>query len=267
MRVRRNSTRHSPERGVYAAAAWNPTEALDFSERRDLPQRTQEDAKRTGCCTGGRGTISSCQSLLASGLFCVFLRSLWPFHFGVLDLPVVAVSCGRFCGVNAALRGRRRAGERGITLVDCLVYISLLGVFLYLTSVAVFQADMGSKQVRRNATEIARAMRAGEAWRDDLRGATGAVESVRGAAGEGVRIPRAQGAVVWAFREAGVWRTRDGATWELLLPGVKASEMRADPQALAGVWRWEVELQTTRTNASVRPLFSFSAVAGPGGTK
>ena len=161
----------------------------------------------------------------------------------------------------------RRPGEAGITLVDCLVYISLLGVFLYLTSVAVFQADMGSKHLRRNATEIARAMRAGEAWRDDLRGATGAVVSVRGAAGEGVRIPRARGAVVWAFREAGVWRTHDGTAGELLLPGVKASEMRADPQALAGVWRWEVELQTTRTNASVRPLFSFSAVAGAGGTK
>ena len=186
---------------------------------------------------------------------------------GALDSSAVAVSCGRFCGVNAALPRRRGAGEAGITLVDCLVYISLLGVFLYLTSVAVFQADMGSKHLRRNATEIARAVRVGEAWREDVRGATGAIEVVRGAEGEGVRIPRAQGAVVWAFREAGVWRTRDGGAWELLLPGVKASEMRADAQALAGVWRWELELQTARTNASVRPLFSFSAVAGPGVTK
>ena len=206
---------------------------------------------------------SSTQSAPEGGVYAV---ATWNTT-GALDSSGVAVSCARFCGVNAALPRRRRAGEAGITLVDCLVYISLLGVFLYLTSVAVFQADMGSKQLRRNATEIARAVRVGEAWREDVRGATGVVEVVRGAGGEGVRIPRAQGAVVWAFREAGVWRTREGRAGELLLPGVKASEMRADPQALAGVWRWEVELQTTRTNASVRPLFSFSAVAGTGVTK
>ncbi len=149
-----------------------------------------------------------------------------------------------------------------MSLIDCLVYISLLGVFLYLMSLAVFEADMGSKLLRRNADQIGRAVRAGEAWREDLRRARGAVEAVRGGEGEGVRIPGGAGMVMWVFREAGVWRSRDGQAWELLVPGVKGSEMRAEPGGLPGVWRWELELQTTRTNARVRPLFSFSAVSG-----
>ena len=165
-----------------------------------------------------------------------------------------------------------------MSLIDCLVYISLLGVFLYLMSLAVFEADMGSKLLRRNADQIGRAVRAGEAWREDLRRARGAVEAVRGreggvagqegegdgggGEGEGVRSPGGAGMVMWVFREAGVWRSRDGQAWELLVPGVKGSEMRAEPGGLPGVWRWELELQTTRTNARVRPLFSFSAVSG-----
>ena len=32
---------------------------------------------------------------------------------GVLGLPAIAVSCGHFCGVNAALRGTVRGCARG----------------------------------------------------------------------------------------------------------------------------------------------------------
>jgi len=35
-------------------------------------------------------------------------------------------------------------------------------------------------------------------------------------------------------------------------------EMEMRPQVKA--WRWEIELQTKRTNATVRPLFTFLAV-------
>ncbi|MGA2801732.1 MAG: hypothetical protein ABSE97_05100 [Verrucomicrobiota bacterium] len=115
------------------------------------------------------------------------------------------------------------------------------------------------KALRRNADDIVRVLHAGELWRDDVRNATGPIQ-IEGST-QIVRIPHRQGDVYYKFAEAEAFRkVGSDASWVVLLPKVKRSQMAADVRKHVVAWRWELELQpSSNRTIHVQPVFSFFA--------
>jgi hypothetical protein len=151
--------------------------------------------------------------------------------------------------------------ERGVTLIDCLVYIALSVILLTAAGIAFSRFQDNTKGLRRNADDITRALHVGEVWRMDIRAATGAIEAEL--EDQTIHIPTRTAEVSYRFADAQVWRKANrGAEWTAVLAKVKHSQMQADDRARVKAWRWEVELETVKKSARVRPLFTFVAVPG-----
>lgn len=169
-------------------------------------------------------------------------------------LPTTPGRCG--------LREPRRS-KAGIMLVECLVYMSVLAVIFGLAFSAFYHCQSQSNQLRRNAQDIALAMRAGERWRADIRAAAAPPRWEAAGETQVLVIPRAGGQeTLYAFADKQVLVKTGGATnWTVLLPSVKSSRMRPENRAAVSAWRWELELQTRQKTVRLPPLFTFLAVA------
>ena len=145
--------------------------------------------------------------------------------------------------------------ERGYSLVECLVYIAVFAVVLNLSFVAYYRYDQHTRNLRRNADDITRALRAGERWREDVRTAIAPPHAI----GNGLVIPQQSGEVAYIFTDGAVWR-QTGATRTIVLKQVKASTISDDSRQRVNAWRWELELASPQKIVLVRPLFTFTAV-------
>jgi hypothetical protein len=150
----------------------------------------------------------------------------------------------------------------GITLIECLVYISALAVVFGLGLTAFYRSFENSAALRRNSDDIAQTLSVGERWRADIRAATQPPRF--DSAQQTLHIPQPNGEVAYKFSEEKILRRATaGANWQVALASVQQSEMIRDPRAHATAWRWELELKTRRQPALVRPLFTFTAAISP----
>lgn len=147
--------------------------------------------------------------------------------------------------------------RHGIALIECLVYIVVLSVVLTIAYPAYYRYVSNARGLTQNADDIVRALRAGERWRDDLRGATGPIRPTP----TGLIVPVGTGSVRYEFSDNSVWR-QTGAARVVFLKSVASSVMQADPRRRVRAWRWELELAGRPTRARLRPLFTFVAVDG-----
>ena len=153
--------------------------------------------------------------------------------------------------------------KRGLSLVECLVYISMSLVVLGIASSVFYRCWDNSKHLRRNAGDVVQALHAGELWRADIRSATGPMESTHGEAAAQLRIPRTNGAVVYTFANGELHRqSADGVSDQVLLTRVKSSRMQPDARRQVTAWRWELELQPVQKKPQMLPLFTFESVSG-----
>jgi hypothetical protein len=160
---------------------------------------------------------------------------------------------------------RLSSAAHGITLIECLVYISLVFVVLGLATAAFYRCFDNMKALRRNTDDITQALHAGELWRADIRAATKPVQL--DSTDQLLRIPQQNGEVAYKFADTQVLRrTSAGASWVVVLPKVEHSQMQTDHHAQVTAWRWELELKTLRKPATLRPLFTFTAVPNATGT-
>src|ERR1041384_1970069 len=142
-----------------------------------------------------------------------------------------AVSRMNWPGSSAPFRPAPRflAGCRGVTLVECLVYISVLFIVLGVAGSALYQGMKQSAALRRNAEDIATALRAGERWRAAVRAATGPIRVVNSDDGQTMNIPTAGAEVVYAFHDGAVWRGSDASSPQLpTLPRIATSRVVMD---------------------------------------
>lgn len=152
--------------------------------------------------------------------------------------------------------------EGAFTLVEVLVYMSVLTVVMGLAFSAFYQCQTNSAHLQRNAQQIARVIRAGEQWRKDIRQSTGVLFQQQ----DGkplVRLPSSTGEAAYLFNGSNVLRRLPGKeNWVIFLERVKNSEMRVDQRKNISVCSWELELLPAKANSRVKPLFSFMAVSG-----
>ena len=121
----------------------------------------------------------------------------------------------------------------------------------------VHRCQFNSANLRRNAEEIVITVRTGERWRADVR----AAKAPPKLEGNRLVVPQAAGEVVYEFVDNTMWR-QDGTARIAVLRQLRASTMQSDARPQVTSWRWEVELMTGKKPARLRPLFTFTAVAG-----
>jgi len=108
--------------------------------------------------------------------------------------------------------------------------------------------------------DIAAALRAGERWRADVRGATSTISVEPTATGEVVRIPETGSEIVYRFAAGEVRREIATAKISrLALPKVKTSEMKRELRDGVTAWQWELELAPRRHETYLPLRFTFEA--------
>lgn len=158
--------------------------------------------------------------------------------------------------------GKRRTRERGMMLIDCLAYIALLAMILGLTVLAFFRASDNTRNLHRDVADIARALNAGERWREDVRAAASPPRIELEAGASVLRLRHPAGDVSYVFRDGTVWRRGlPNTNWLPVLPAIKASIMRPQARTHVTSWAWDVELNGCPRTSGSRPVFSFQAVA------
>lgn len=154
-----------------------------------------------------------------------------------------------------------RSNRQGFSLIECLVYIAVvmtilgIGLSLYLKLLS-FHRDL-----ERNASDIARSLKAGEVWRADIRSAVGPIESTRSDEETFLVIPTATGSIRYHFDQQTLWRQGELAHSEtIFLHGVTECEFIQESRSRVTAWRCEIQLKTKMKTVRIQPKFSFLAV-------
>jgi hypothetical protein len=154
--------------------------------------------------------------------------------------------------------------QTGYLLIECLVYLSVFVVILGLALGAFYVCWDYSKALHYATDDINAALHAGERWRADIRSATGKITVETTPEGERLRIPHGAGEIIYNFNVGEVRRQIASSGFsELLLPGVKVSQMVTETRGPVAAWRWEVEMAPRRKETHLPLLFTFEAAAKP----
>jgi hypothetical protein len=155
----------------------------------------------------------------------------------------------------------RRSAAHAYLIAEALVYLGVLFLLLGVGYVALYRCMDNSIGLRRNADDIAAAVRAGERWRADVRAAEGQPRLEHTASEQILRLRTHRGEIAYRFSENAVFRQVGAGPSVRLLENVKSSAMTSEARQQARAFRWEVELQTRKkTITRTRPLFTFVAV-------
>lgn len=162
--------------------------------------------------------------------------------------------------MNLRVSNRMRSGN-AFTLIETLVYMSLLFVVITLGYAAMYKSMDASTGLRRNAADITRTLKAGEHWRAEVRTATKPLRVERVSDNESIlHIPQAHAEVMYRFADHRVSRRSGTLEWTPVLELVENSSFILDPREKVTACKWEVELLPYRKSLTrLHPLFTFLA--------
>ncbi|HKW30100.1 MAG TPA: hypothetical protein VJT54_12245 [Verrucomicrobiae bacterium] len=148
----------------------------------------------------------------------------------------------------------------GYLLIECLVYIAVFAVITGLGLMTFYQCWDNSKALRLTTDDVAAALRAGERWRADIRGATGKITVENTATGELLRIPCGTNELRYDFTAGKIHRQLASSGFaESVLTAVEASQMVEDRRGTVTAWRWELDLKPHRKVTHLPLQFTFEA--------
>ena len=150
--------------------------------------------------------------------------------------------------------------ERGMALLECVVYIALLGLVMSMAYAGFYSVLEHTTRLQRSAADINRVLAAGEQWREDVRKSAGLPRQVESGGDMVWQILRGNEPVVYLFKGDTVYRL-DNKGQKPFLMQVKSSRMLVDKRAVNSC-RWEVELDGWKKPSKMKPLFTFQAVPG-----
>jgi hypothetical protein len=164
-------------------------------------------------------------------------------------------SNGSECG---ALPSRRYC--RGVSLIECLVYIAVFALMLGGGTAAFYFCWDHTRSVIFTSGEIESALHTGEAWRADVRAATGKIFVETSAVGSTVKIPEGKNEVTYRFVDDQLFRETSAPQHSrVLLERVKVSEVKSTARGGLDAWRWELELQPRQAETRSPLCFTFEA--------
>jgi hypothetical protein len=148
----------------------------------------------------------------------------------------------------------------GYLLIECLVYIVVFAVITGLGLATFYLCWDNSKALRYTTDDIAAALRAGERWRADIRGATGKITVEQTAAGELLLIPCGTNEILYRFTAGEIHRQSTPSGFaESTLTAVETSQMVMDERGPVSAWRWELDLRPHRQVTHLPLQFTFEA--------
>ncbi len=146
-------------------------------------------------------------------------------------------------------------------LAECLIYIAIAAVLVGVGSMLFLRCMETARNFSRNADDITGALSVGERWRADLRRATDTPSASEPGRADLV-IPVEGGHVIYVFENGAIWRSEAGDTrWTRLLDRVETARWNSEKRTFATAWHFDLEMETKKKNARLRPLFSFIGVA------
>lgn len=153
--------------------------------------------------------------------------------------------------------------RRGTLLIECLVYIA---VFMLLTGIGFASFYLlwdNSTALRYTTDDVGNALRAGEAWRADVRGATGKIQIEHTPDAVVMKIPHGKTEIDYRSSSNLIWKKTAGSDWRPILSRIKTSQMELETRNQISAWHWDLELTPHQARSRIRlPLvFSFEAVA------
>jgi Tfp pilus assembly protein FimT len=148
----------------------------------------------------------------------------------------------------------------GISLIECMVYVAVLTILTAIALGVFYVCWNGFRAVISTTDDVSAALRAGERWRADVRGASGTISIENSTSGQIVKIPEKENQIVYSFG-SGEMRRQVGPKGlsQLVLPKVKSSEIKSDTRAGITAWQWELELPERPRGPHVPMLFTFEA--------
>jgi hypothetical protein len=162
----------------------------------------------------------------------------------------------------AESRSTGRRAERGILLVECLIYMGVFFVLVGLGFVTMYRCWDNYKHLSRGAADISSAVHEGERWRADVRLAVAPIRLDEGDQGETrFFVPQSEGEVGYVLWDGTLFRKpATSNSWSPVLENVANSRMIEEPRTQVTAWRWELELKTRHKHARMHPLFTFKAL-------
>jgi hypothetical protein len=150
--------------------------------------------------------------------------------------------------------------QSGISLIECLVYVAVLTILTGVALGTFYVCWGGFSGMISTSDDVSAALRAGERWRADVRGASGTISVEKTAFGQIVKIPEPGKQVVYSF-DSGALRRQVGSNgiFQLVFPKVISSEMKSDVRDSVRAWQWELELPERSKGPHLPMLFTFEA--------
>jgi prepilin-type N-terminal cleavage/methylation domain-containing protein len=151
--------------------------------------------------------------------------------------------------------------QRAFTLIEMMVYISVLVVITGIGFSALYRSMDNSRALRRSSGDITDALHAGENWRADIRAAIGKIQIQSNADEQILRFPGSRSEISYRFANNTVFRRLANNDWSVILQNVKSSSFISETRSNVTAWRWELELQPrAKKIGQIPPLFTFMAV-------
>ena len=148
----------------------------------------------------------------------------------------------------------------GVSLIECLVYVAVFSILLGIGTAVFYFCWDHTRAVVFTADEVESALRAGERWRADVRGATGKISVTTTSDGEQVRIPLGAKEIRYDFSHGELRRELWPAHGsQQLLGKVRSFAVSAATRSGVTAWRWELELVPRRKETHFPLLFTFEA--------
>lgn len=150
--------------------------------------------------------------------------------------------------------------NRGMALIELLVYMSVLLVLMGVGYAAFYRCLDNTTALRQSSDDIVNALHAGEDWRGDVRKAA-RVRLDSTPAEQILHLFGPHGEVDYRFAANAVSRRIGDNPWSPFLSRVQSTAFVSDSRRDVTAWRWELELQPHKKRISrIRPLFTFIAV-------
>lgn len=147
-------------------------------------------------------------------------------------------------------------------LIECMVYIVVFAILLGVGTAAFYVLWDDSAALRNTADDVTVALRAGEAWRADIRNASGKIRTQTSSDGVLLEIPQRGSDIFYRLSGDTLWRkTQPANSWTPVLRRIKTSQMEIENRDGIKAWCWELQLMPRHVRAKMPLLFSFEAVA------
>ncbi|MBG89741.1 MAG: hypothetical protein CMO80_22970 [Verrucomicrobiales bacterium] len=156
-----------------------------------------------------------------------------------------------------------KSGLSGIMLMQCLVYIPIMALIVYVAVDASVTLKDGTHSLQRGTMRLTQSMSAGERWREDIRSMTGKPTLKHEYEREVHTIPGVTNSVQWSLFEGKLWRRADESrAWAKMVDRVKSISIREDKREHVTAWVLDFELKPGHARAKLTPVYTFIAVPG-----